>query len=140
MIVIDVSALLELLLRTPVASRVEKRLFATSESLHAPQFVDLEVARVLRRYTVDEEISMTRAYEALLDLRSLELIYYSHTPYLEKVWRLSEETRDMTLYDAAYIALAEFLPARLVTCDKVLARAASRYVDVEIVGSDISTS
>jgi predicted nucleic acid-binding protein len=49
-IVVDASAVLEVLLRTPVAQAVERRLFAAGETLHAPHLIDIEVARVLRRY------------------------------------------------------------------------------------------
>ena len=37
MIVVDASALLEALLRTPAAGAVEERLFDAGETLHAPQ-------------------------------------------------------------------------------------------------------
>jgi len=49
MIVVDASAVLEVLLRTSVAPRVEARLFGR-QTLHAPHLLDVEVAQVLRRY------------------------------------------------------------------------------------------
>jgi predicted nucleic acid-binding protein len=57
LIVVDASALLEILLRTPAALTVERRLFDAGESLHAPHLVDLEVAQVLRRYAAAGQIS-----------------------------------------------------------------------------------
>jgi predicted nucleic acid-binding protein len=48
-IVVNASALLEVLLNTPAASRVAERLFAEGETLHAPHVLNLEVAQVLRR-------------------------------------------------------------------------------------------
>jgi predicted nucleic acid-binding protein len=45
-IVVDASALLEALLRTPAASAVEDRLFAPHQTLHAPHLLDLEVAQL----------------------------------------------------------------------------------------------
>jgi predicted nucleic acid-binding protein len=50
-IVIDASALLEVLLNTPASGKVAERLFAGNDTLHAPHLIDLEVAQVLRRYT-----------------------------------------------------------------------------------------
>ena len=48
MIVVDASAILEVLLQTPTAPRIEARLFAPGETLHAPHLLDLEVVHVLR--------------------------------------------------------------------------------------------
>ena len=48
MIVVDASAILELLLDATAASDIENRLLGTMESLHAPHLLDLEVAQVLR--------------------------------------------------------------------------------------------
>ena len=56
MIVVDASALLELLLRTSAAPAVEARLFAPRQALHAPHLIDVEVAQVLRRYAASREI------------------------------------------------------------------------------------
>jgi predicted nucleic acid-binding protein len=44
MIVVDASALLESLLRTPAAKALEKRLFDPRRTLHAPNLLDVEVA------------------------------------------------------------------------------------------------
>ncbi|HEY2856247.1 MAG TPA: hypothetical protein VGJ18_25630 [Gemmatimonadaceae bacterium] len=49
MIVTDASVILELLLRTPVAERIESQLFDAGETLDAPHLLDLELAQVLRR-------------------------------------------------------------------------------------------
>jgi hypothetical protein len=58
-IVVDASALLELLLRTDAANTVETRLFS-GETLHAPHVLDLEVAQVLRRYERSGDLSVQR--------------------------------------------------------------------------------
>jgi len=47
-IVIDASAALDVLLQTPAAQRIEARLLALRETLHAPHLLDLEVVHVLR--------------------------------------------------------------------------------------------
>jgi predicted nucleic acid-binding protein len=43
MIVVDASALLELLLRTSLGARVEARLLADDQELHAPHLLDVEI-------------------------------------------------------------------------------------------------
>jgi predicted nucleic acid-binding protein len=50
LIVVDASAVLELLLQTPAGVRVSERIFAPGETLHAPHLLGIEVAHVLRRY------------------------------------------------------------------------------------------
>jgi predicted nucleic acid-binding protein len=68
-IVIDASALSQVLLRTPAAEAVEQHLFAPSRhTLHAPHLLDVEVAQVLRRYVVSGEIQDERGRAALDDL------------------------------------------------------------------------
>ena len=69
LIVVDASALLALLLRTPRAEALEERLPAKGESLHAPALIDLEVLQVLRRYEARRELSAQRAGESLDLLR-----------------------------------------------------------------------
>jgi predicted nucleic acid-binding protein len=129
-IVVDASALLEILLRTPAAPAVERRLFDTGESLHAPHLIDLEVAQVLRRYAASKQISAARGVEALEDLSALSLRRYPHEWLLSRVWQLRE---NLTAYDAVYVALAESLDASLVTRDRRLAGAAGHRALVEIL-------
>ena len=61
MIVVDASALLEVLLNTPASGRVAERLFGRKDTLHAPHVLDLEVAQVLRRYTLSGEMDAERS-------------------------------------------------------------------------------
>jgi predicted nucleic acid-binding protein len=118
MIVIDSSALLEVLLRSPRAPEIEKRIFAAHETLHAPHLLDLEVAQVLRRYTISGEMPHARGREAVIDLLNLPIARYPHDIFLDRIWELRNI---MTAYDAAFVALAESLPAPLLTCDAKLA-------------------
>ena len=78
MIVVDASAMLEVLLRTPAAPAIEERLFEGGETLHAPHLIDLEVVQVLRRYAAAGEISAERAREALDDLAAFRLRRWAH--------------------------------------------------------------
>jgi predicted nucleic acid-binding protein len=129
MIVVDASALLEVLLRTPAAETVEERLFEERQTLHAPHLLDVEVAQVLRRYTHAGEIDEGRGNEALADLADFPIRRYPHGLLLARVWSLRH---NFTAYDAVYVALAEALNARLLTRDERLATAIGRHVDVEL--------
>ena len=130
MIVLDASAAIELLVRTASGHRVEARVFSPGESLHAPHLIDVEVAQVLRRYVAAGAIVALRGEDALQDLRDLPLIRYPHDLMLERIWQLRD---NLTAYDAAYVALAEALDARLLTCDRKLASIARLRARVEVV-------
>ncbi|MBI5379471.1 MAG: type II toxin-antitoxin system VapC family toxin [Nitrospirae bacterium] len=130
MIVVDASALLEVLLNTPSGSRVALRLFAEDETLHAPHLVDVEVAQVLRRYTLIGELDPDRGLQALEDLADFPLTRYPHDLLLPRMWELRHHA---TAYDAAYLALAEALAAPLLTCDARLAASAGHHARVELI-------
>jgi predicted nucleic acid-binding protein len=129
-IVVDASAALEVLLRTPAAMAVEERLFDPAQTLHAPHLLDVEVAQVLRRYAASGEADAERCRAALADLADLPLIRYPHDILLPRVWELRD---NLTAYDAVYIALAEALNAPLLTRDQRLANAPGHRARVEVV-------
>ncbi len=129
MIVVDASALLEVLLGTPASDAIEERLFAARETLHAPHLLDVEVTQVLRRYTAAGDIDEERGRAALADLADLPLRRYPHGFLLSRVWELRN---NLTAYDAAYVALAEALDATLLTRDRRLATAAGHRARVEM--------
>jgi predicted nucleic acid-binding protein len=129
-IVVDASALVEVLLRTPAAQAVGMRLFSQPrETLHAPHLVDVEVAQVLRRYAAAGEIDGKRGDEALTDLADFPVRRYPHDFLLPRVWELRS---NFTAYDAVYVALAQALGATLLTRDRRLAAAARRHLRVEV--------
>lgn len=130
MIVLDASAALEVLLRSPAAARIEERIFAAGESLHAPHLIDLEVAQVLRRLAAAGAIDGERGRQALADQADLPLTRYPHDLLLPRIWELRGNA---TAYDAAYLALAEALAAPLVTRDARLAAAPGHRAEVEVL-------
>jgi predicted nucleic acid-binding protein len=129
-IVVDASALVEVLLNTPASAKMMERLFGRADTLHAPHLLDLEVAQVLRRYTLSGEMSVERSEQALEDLADLPLNRYPHDIFLLRIWSLR---RNLTAYDAAYVALAEALDAPLITRDAALARIPGHRACVEVL-------
>ncbi len=130
MIVVDASAVLEVLLNTRDGAGIAARLFAAGESLHAPHLLDLEVAQVLRRYARSGELTAQRGMQALEDLVDLPLLRYPHELLLARIWELRD---NVTAYDAAYLALAEALAAPLVTRDAALASSRAHRARVELM-------
>jgi len=129
-IVVDASALLEVLLRTPAAAVVERKLFDSRQTLHTPHLLDVEIAQVVRRYAARGEIDGERGRAALDDLADFPLRRYPHGFLLPRVWDLRN---NLTAYDAVYVSLAEALDAPLITRDKRLAAAAGHQARIELV-------
>ena len=130
MIVVDASAALESLLRTPAAEAVDSWLFNPAQMLHAPHLIDVEIAQVLRRYEAAGAVDPERSRAALADWSSFPVNRYPHDFLLPRVWELRH---NLTAYDAFYVALAEALHAPLLTRDRCLAAAAGHDAQVQLV-------
>ncbi|HZL92331.1 MAG TPA: type II toxin-antitoxin system VapC family toxin [Vicinamibacterales bacterium] len=130
MIVVDASALLELLLRTSRCDRVAAHALAPEERLHAPYLLDVEVAQALRRLVQLGDLTPARAQEALDDYAALVIDRHAHRELLPRIWQLRES---ISAYDAAYVALAEALEAPLLTCDAKLARSHGHRAKMALV-------
>lgn len=126
MIVLDASAVVELVLGRRVS---ELRARVRGESLHAPYVVEIEALHAIRSAVRRDEVSDGDAALARANLRSLPLVLYPHRPVLERIWELRHTH---SAYDASYIALAELLPAPLVTCDARLARSTGHDAQIEL--------
>ena len=108
---------------------IEERIFSPFENLFAPHLIDLEVAQVLRRYCASGDMSPERGQNALDDFQDMPVTRYPHDIFLSRIWELR---KNITAYDASYVALAEVLPAPLLTCDKRLASAPLHDVVIEL--------
>jgi predicted nucleic acid-binding protein len=113
-IVVDSSALFELLLRRPAAVAVEARLFRAGEELHVPHLIE----------------APGRCFDALEDLAELHLTRYPHGPLLPRIWELRD---NLTAYDAAFVALAETLNVPLITRDRRIANAPGHDARIELI-------
>jgi predicted nucleic acid-binding protein len=100
------------------------------EELAAPEVVDLEVASVLRGQMMAGALDTRRAALALDDLDALPVQRAPHLPLLRRCWELRE---NLTIYDAAYVSLAEAMEARLLTGDRRLARAPGPRCQIEVL-------
>lgn len=129
MIVVDASALTEVLLRGSDAQAIERRL-VSARTIHGPHLLDLEVTQVLRRYAAAGRATPARCRQVLDDLGAMGLRRHPHDFVLPRVWELRH---NLTSYDAVYIALAEYLDAPLLTRDRRMASAAGHRARIELV-------
>jgi predicted nucleic acid-binding protein len=127
----DASAVVELVTATALGARVAARIADPEVGLHVPHLADVEVAQALRRWERAGELDAESAEAALSAYRQLDVERHAHEPLLARMWDLRQ---NLTAYDAVYVALAEALDARLITCDARLARAPGVARRVELVG------
>jgi predicted nucleic acid-binding protein len=102
------------------------------EDLTAPELLDLEVASVLRKQHATGALDDRRVALALDDLQAMPIRRAPHRHLLRRCWELRD---NLTVYDAAYVALAELLQIVLLTADQRLARAPGPLCDVETLES-----
>ena len=128
-VVLDASAVVELVLGTRRGARIMHRVSGPVTSLHSPELLDLEVLHVLRRYERTGAVSSTRTDEAYRNLLDLDVRRHGHEPLLSRIW---SRRHNLTAYDAAYVTLAETLDAPLLTTDRRLAGVPDLPVSVEV--------
>ena len=115
--VIDASAAVEYLLRTPLGMAVGE--IIESVELAAPELMDAEVVAVLRRAVLREHLSEQRALAAIDDLATWRVERISHRGLAHSAWR---HRHNVTAYDALYVAAARAWNASLLTADGPLSR------------------
>lgn len=110
--------------------RDQARARLRGEHVAFPELADLEVASVLWRRMKAGALDARRAGLALDDLAALPARRAPHRPLLPRCWELRD---NLTIYDAAYVALAEAMHATLLTGDCRLARATGPQCPIEIL-------
>jgi predicted nucleic acid-binding protein len=136
MLVVDASALTELVLGRPAGDVVGEHVAGHGFALHAPHLVDVEVLSALRRLVASGEATAERAGEAIADLLDLPIERYPHDILVPRIWQLRE---NLSAYDASYVALAEGLadePVPLLTADARLAQAVADHADAPVLLAD----
>ena len=111
-LVIDASIVVDLLGKFQ-SEPIERLLFSPATALAAPALLDIEVLHALRRLDLSGQIPSSRG-DLVETLRALRIRRYPHAILLDDIWALR---RNVTAYDATYIALARQLDATLVTRD-----------------------
>lgn len=131
-VVLDASAVVELLIVSDVGRHLARRLADPDVEIHAPHLVAVEVAQVLRRMVSSGRMTPARGHAAVLQLIDLGIQRHDHEALLPRVWQLRDNA---TAYDAMYLALAEALDAPLLTVDARLGRAPGHRAVVEVLGA-----
>lgn len=130
MIVVDASAVIELVLAKPSAGSTLERMYGRDGLTLAPELIEVEVLHVLRRLVLTEGLGPERAAAAIELFHDLPIRAVGHRALAMRIWELRYQ---LSAYDAAYVALAEALDAPLLTCDRRLANAHGHHARVELL-------
>ncbi len=129
--VIDASAIVAFLaFDDPRGHHVGARLRA-GDVFHAPSILDYEVLGALRGLArKDARLDDTYAEACIRELELFPVRREGIASLRRRIWALRH---NLTVYDAAYVALAEKLNATLVTCDEKFARSAGIGCRIETI-------
>jgi predicted nucleic acid-binding protein len=120
LIVIDASVLANVIGDDGPDGRVARTAFRNAEDVAAPDLVDVETVAVLRKRWLAGTITKRRFASAVADLESIGVIRFPTLPLMRRAYELRA---NVTVYDAAYVALAEALACELLTGDAHLGNA-----------------
>jgi predicted nucleic acid-binding protein len=124
--VLDASAAVEYLLRTPLGLKLADLI--VDAFLLAPELLDVEVLSVLRRAVLRQQLLEQRAGLALEDLIAWPIDRLAHTVLIREAW---QHRHNVSAYDAFYVAAARLYDASLLTADGPLARAPALGIVVQ---------
>ncbi len=99
------------------------------ERLCAPELIYLEVLSVARKRQLSGLITSHQADILREALFHLPLVALPHAALVPRIWQLRQ---NITPYDAAYVATAEFARAPLLTGDARLAKAPGASCTFEV--------
>ena len=122
-VIVDASAMVELLVGSPLATAIRDRLQGCE--LHAPAHFDAEVLSALGRLHRGGHLTTRQAATRIQRVAAAPIQRHLLPPLLAGAWKLR---RNLRLVDAVYVELANRLEAPIVTTDAGLA-AASRAAE-----------
>jgi predicted nucleic acid-binding protein len=129
-IVLDASAIVELVVEPRAATGAIRSRLRADPDIHVPHLVDAEVTNALRRKLLAGQLDILRARRAVRRLTAMRLVRWQQTSLLGRALALRDQ---LSAYDAIYVAMAEATGATLVTRDARLARATGHRAQVDVV-------
>jgi predicted nucleic acid-binding protein len=125
LIVVDASAIVDALLGVGDVDAILQR-----HILHAPVTIDAEVLHAIRRKWLAKLIDGDLGGDVLQFFEGIPITRHPITPLIDRIWSFR---RNITAYDAGYVALAESLNLPLLTRDWRLAHSSGHSVGIEYI-------
>ena len=122
-VIVDASAMVDLLVGSPLATAIRNRL--RGHELHAPAHFDAEVLSALGRLHRGGYLTTRQVTTRIQRVAAAPIQRHLLPPLLAGAWKLRHNLR---LVDAVYVELAHRLEAPIITTDAGLA-AASRAAE-----------
>jgi predicted nucleic acid-binding protein len=113
-VVCDASALVAVLLDGGPDGRWATAALAGAD-LAAPSIVGFETANVIRRHELTGLVTPDQAAQAHADLLDLAIEEWPYELLAPRAWELR---KNLSIYDASYVAVAELTDSPLVTLDR----------------------
>lgn len=120
-LIVDASAVVDVLIDSPAASAIRSRL--NQNELHAPAHLDAEVLSAIGRHHRAGSLSDEAASFRLDMLRRMPIRRHELTPLLADAWRYRHNLR---LADALYAALSDQLGIAILSTDRGMVAAIPR--------------
>jgi predicted nucleic acid-binding protein len=130
LIVIDASVLANVVGDDGTDGQRARLEFRHAGDVAAPDLADIETVAVLRKRWIAGTVSDQRFAAAVDDLGQLDIDRY---PALRFMRRAYELRANVTVYDSAYVALAEALSCELLTADQRLANASGPRCTIRVL-------
>ncbi len=130
MIVIDASVLANVVGDDGNDGQRARLEFRNAADVAAPDLADVETVAVLRKRWIAGTVSDQRFAAAVEDLEQLEIDRYPALRFMRRAYELRV---NVTVYDAAYVALAETLGCELLTADQRLANASGPRCTIRVL-------
>jgi predicted nucleic acid-binding protein len=127
-IVIESSAMVNALVGDP--ANPDLLALLADEELHAPALLDVEVASALRGHVMGGKLDPVQLDDAVEDFIAFRIERHPMTGLLGHMLDLR---KNLTVYDAAYLVLAQALEAPIVSADTKLRAAARLGIDVRVL-------
>lgn len=128
-LVVDASALFPLLSADPRAERIAEAI--EGHTLHAPDFLALEVANTIWKYARFGAWSWDRTESARATFLAYPIVLVPTLPLVEIASALARRIPH-AVYDCTYLALAIELDGAVLSGDKRLASAVAPYPDLAV--------
>ncbi|MGH3471455.1 MAG: type II toxin-antitoxin system VapC family toxin [Nocardioidaceae bacterium] len=135
MSVIDASVFVDAMVGIGVHGELAREELRGRSTLQVPAIFGAEAASALRSLVRRRALSSIRAAAALDQLRRVRTVQYPFEPFATRAWELRD---NLTVYDAWYVALAEWLGQDLVTADEALANASGPQCPIRGPGTGTS--